>query len=115
METEHAIDWRKSAQEISDDYERMAKMVESQAAENARLSALCDKWNSECDDMREDNKRLAAECAKIEQQSALWQDDYNEMKALCDQIGEALDKHGCAYRGHEVQYYEALTAWRASK
>jgi len=23
-----------------------------------RLSALCDKWNFECDEMREDNKRL---------------------------------------------------------
>lgn len=29
-------------------------------AENARLSGLCDKWNSECDEFREDNKRLAA-------------------------------------------------------
>lgn len=29
-------------------------------AENERLSGLCDKWNSECDEFREDNKRLAA-------------------------------------------------------
>ena len=29
-------------------------------AENERLSCLCDKWNSECDEFREDNKRLAA-------------------------------------------------------
>ncbi len=30
-------------------------------AENERLSALADKWNLECDDLREDNKRLSAE------------------------------------------------------
>jgi len=26
-----------------------------------RISALADKWNLECDDLREDNKRLSAE------------------------------------------------------
>ena len=41
--------------------------IKQQAAEIERLSALCDKWNSECDDMREDNKRLANEL--IEQQA----------------------------------------------
>ena len=30
-------------------------LIESQAAEIERLSALCDKWNFECDDMREQN------------------------------------------------------------
>lgn len=34
-------------------------------AENDRLSSLANKWNSECDEMREDNKRLDAECAKL--------------------------------------------------
>lgn len=33
-------------------------------AENERLSCLCDKWNSECDEFREDNKRLAAALAR---------------------------------------------------
>jgi len=27
----------------------------------ARLSSLADKWNAECDELREDNKRLSAE------------------------------------------------------
>ena len=35
------------------------------AAENARLSALADKWNTECDEMREDNKRLDRRIATL--------------------------------------------------
>lgn len=35
--------------------------VSEAADEIERLSALADKWNFECDEMREDNKRLAAE------------------------------------------------------
>jgi predicted transcriptional regulator len=42
-----------------------AREIEKLRAENDRLSALADKWNSECDEMREDNKRLDAECAKL--------------------------------------------------
>ena len=39
-------------------------------AENERLSCLCDKWNSECDEFREDNKRLAAALVETQQECA---------------------------------------------
>jgi uncharacterized small protein (DUF1192 family) len=39
-------------------------------AENERLSNLCDKWNFECDEYREDNKRLADEIEALKAQSA---------------------------------------------
>jgi hypothetical protein len=49
-------------------------------SENTRVNALADKWNLECDEMREDNKRLTAELAErddaeIEQltETSLWQ------------------------------------------
>jgi len=42
-------------------YEEADVLMSKGADEIARLSALCDKWNSECDEMREDNKRLAKE------------------------------------------------------
>lgn len=38
-----------------------AELLRKLQAENERLSTLCDKWNLECDEYREDNKRLAAE------------------------------------------------------
>ena len=95
-----------------------ANLIESQAAEIERLSALCDKWNFECDDMREDNKRLEAEIhhwknnhetevrrarvlkertdMPIERVRAYeqWGKDLAEierLKALCDQLGAALE------------------------
>ena len=37
-------------------------------AENERLSCLCDKWSSECDEFREDNKRLAAALVETQQE-----------------------------------------------
>jgi ribosomal protein L32 len=37
--------------------------------ENTRLSELADKWNTECDELREDNKRLGAESAELKQTS----------------------------------------------
>jgi hypothetical protein len=35
-----------------------------------RLSALCDKWNQECDELREDNKRQDIELASLKAQSS---------------------------------------------
>ena len=31
------------------------------------------------------------EIARLERNEALWRDDYNEIKALCDQMGNALE------------------------
>jgi len=47
-------------------------------AENERLSALADKWNLECDDLREDNKRRAAERDAAIAKLAYAEADYNE-------------------------------------
>ena len=53
-------------QPISSEVQRVLASGEWSAAshshaihERDRYSALCDKWNAECDAMREDNKRLA--------------------------------------------------------
>jgi hypothetical protein len=50
--------------------ESAVDMLEQLGNEVSRLSALCDKWNFECDAMREDNKRLAEE--RYELQKVLW-------------------------------------------
>ena len=52
------------------DIEKAEAEIRRLHAENERLSCLCDKWNSECDEFREDNKRLAA--ALVEAQQAGW-------------------------------------------
>lgn len=39
--------------------EQLRQRVAELEKERDRLSGLCDKWNFECDEMREDNKRLA--------------------------------------------------------
>lgn len=44
-----------------DDFPDMVQRVTKLTAERDRLSELCDKWNTECDEMREDNKRLEEE------------------------------------------------------
>ena len=46
-------------------FETTAAFVRSQAAEIELLSSLSDKWNTECDEFREDNKRLAAEIERL--------------------------------------------------
>lgn len=55
------------------------------------------------------------EIARLEQSEALWLDDYNEMKALCDQLGRALDGHCAPFLGHEQEHADALAVWRNSK
>ena len=50
-----------------DTAERVINLLERLGNENDRLSELCDKWNFECDEMREDNKRLDAELQAIKQ------------------------------------------------
>ena len=49
-------------------YDKFAK-VDNDAnvltIERDRLSTLCDKWNTECDEMREDNKRLDVENTRL--------------------------------------------------
>lgn len=55
------------AQPISDDVRCILSSGDWRSASHShairdrdRLSALCDKWNAECDAVREDNKRLAS-------------------------------------------------------
>ena len=36
-----------------------------------------------------------------------------ELKALCDQLGRALDGHCAPFLGHEEEHRLALEAWRA--
>lgn len=43
-----------------EDDERTSMPVYTAPPDYERMSALADKWNMECDEMREDNKRLAA-------------------------------------------------------
>lgn len=50
---------------LSDTLTLMTDTLTRVTAERDRLSALADKWNLECDEMREDNKRLAAELASL--------------------------------------------------
>lgn len=42
-----------------------ADVIDALVAEKNRLSTLADKWNFECDELREDNKRMAAENDKL--------------------------------------------------
>lgn len=45
-----------------------------------RLSELCDKWNLECDELREDNKRLAAELYELETNSGQWEQEFASLE-----------------------------------
>lgn len=36
-------------------------------------------------------------------------------KALCNQLGNAMELHGSPFLHHELRYEEALTAWRQLK
>lgn len=38
-----------------------------------------------------------------------------ELKALCDQLGRALDGHCAPFLGHEEERRMALEAWRVRK
>lgn len=59
--------------QLVDDKIDLQKRLDAALAENKRLSALCDKWNSECDELREDNKRLAGELDELKKQEpAAW-------------------------------------------
>ena len=58
-------------EQITASQQRVAELEK----ERDRLSGLCDKWNFECDEMREDNKRLAnvadvSEITKLREQVA---------------------------------------------
>lgn len=46
---------------LRETYKQSAAELHLLDAEVNRISKLADKWNLECDEMREDNKRLAAE------------------------------------------------------
>ena len=48
--------------------EQLRQRVAELENERDRLSELCDKWNFECDDMREDNNRLANVVDALKQQ-----------------------------------------------
>lgn len=50
------------------DVARLRQRVAELEKERDRLSGLCDKWNFECDEMREDNKRLANVADALKQQ-----------------------------------------------
>ena len=163
METEHAIDWRKSAQEISDDYEAKCKFIESQAAEIEHMKKALEKLaclgngntygNSignliaqkaleasrhdlqatgshpaPCSKFCEANafgieiRNLKEEIANLQ---ALWKIAHQERseamleltktKALCDQLGAALEV-SFAPNGNDYKILNAArAAWRASK
>ena len=51
-------------EQITASQQRVAELEK----ERDRLSELCDKWNFECDDMREDNNRLANVADALKQQ-----------------------------------------------
>ena len=54
--------------EAADEIEQLHQRVAELEKERDRLSGLCDKWNFECDEMREDNKRLANVADALKQQ-----------------------------------------------
>ena len=113
----------KSAATVNADMHTAADLIERQAAEIERLSSLCDKWNTECDEMREDNKRLAGELEKaenllaidihschpnctnsecvnrrlreqVERQEAQWQVAIDALQAFIDEHEECEDADG---------------------
>lgn len=61
----------------SDETKQLRKRVNELEAENTRLSNLCDKWNSECDEYRVENKKLSEQLAAHE--------------AVINQMREALE------------------------
>jgi predicted RNase H-like nuclease (RuvC/YqgF family) len=65
-----------------------------------RLSVLADKWNTECDEMREDNKRLDAVGS--------------EQSALIETLAAALiwATNSCKRKTKALQQYEL---WKESK
>lgn len=61
-------------------------------AENIRINALADKWNLECDEMREDNKQLAGEMDKIKQQEPVaWSITVGDKFENCIEITHCKD------------------------
>ena len=117
MKTEHAIDWRKSAEEISDDYEAKCKEID-------RISAAHHELNIRCDEYMLDNKRMAAEIDNLKSGMRESIAHITKLQLLCDQVGAALEAmagYGNLFRTSSNQrspYHlavEALTAWRSSK
>lgn len=68
--TDASIRWCicREAGQYKDEITTLRQRVAELETERDRLSELCDKWNFECDDMREDNNRLANVANALKQQ-----------------------------------------------
>ena len=74
-----------------------ADALEAQAKEIDRLETKVDQLEWE-------NKGVAE-----------WRDVAKQYKALCDQLGRALDGHCAPFLGHEEEHRLALEAWREAR
>ena len=72
-------------------------------AENERISCLCDKWNSECDEFREDNKRLAAALAETQQGAT------EPTQEMLDQV--SFDRKPDCYGIRQITDDEGVEEW----
>lgn len=85
--------------------EKLRQRVAELDKERDRLSELCDKWNFECDDMREDNNRLANVADALKQQR-------DELLAAAEAIEidaeECLDFDDCSAMLVSIDAYHKL-------
>ena len=85
--------------------EQLRQRVAELENERDRLSELCDKWNFECDDMREDNNRLANVADALKQQR-------DELVAAAEAIEidaeECLDFDDCSAMLVSIDAYHKL-------
>jgi hypothetical protein len=80
---------------------RMAKQVEAQAKEIAELQLGAE---SQAFELLSQQEKLCSYILEL-----------GRTRALCDQLGHALEVSAPLYREHDVDWHEALTAWRESK
>ena len=85
----------------SKDYAIAADALEAQAKEIAELDC---KYKKLYILRGKDMELIYAKKAEIK-----------KLKALCDQLGSALDEHCAPFLRHEEEHRLALEAWRASK
>lgn len=70
----------------------LREKVKELTAERDRLSELCDKWNFECDEMREDNERLANVVNAMKKAYESAEESVLALKETRNRLAEERDK-----------------------
>lgn len=86
-------------------------LVERLEAENKRLSELCDKWNSECDEYREENKRQAIRIEQLEAENAALREDAERLTVALKPFANVACIFDDGRRGASMPSSGAWQSW----